>query len=128
MECGIVGLPGSGMTCLFRALAGESIHHAPTVGKPHTGVARIPDPRLQIIARHVPSRKVTPATITFVDIPGIDVGQGGAKTASLLAHVREVDAICEVVRCFEGGAGPFNPVRDIGALEDELILADLVVA
>ncbi|MHC4963939.1 MAG: DUF933 domain-containing protein, partial [Planctomycetota bacterium] len=67
-------------------------------------------------------------TITFVDIPGIDVGQGGAKTATLLAHVREVDAICEVVRCFEGGADPVNPVRDIGALEDELILADLVVA
>ncbi|MHC4129153.1 MAG: GTPase, partial [Planctomycetota bacterium] len=128
MECGIVGLPGSGMTCLFRALAGASIHHAPAAGKPHAGVARIPDPRLDVIAQYVPSRKVTPATITFVDIPGIDVGQGGAKTATLLAHVREVDAICEVVRCFEGGADPVNPVRDIGALEDELILADLVVA
>jgi GTP-binding protein YchF len=128
MECGIVGLPGSGMTCLFRALAGASIHHAPVAGKPHAGVAQIPDPRLEVIARYVPSRKVTPATITFVDIPGIDIGQGGAKTASLLAHVREVDAICEVVRCFEGPGGPVNPMRDITALEDELILADLVVA
>ncbi|MHC4082235.1 MAG: redox-regulated ATPase YchF, partial [Planctomycetota bacterium] len=128
MECGIVGLPGSGMTCLFRALAGASIHHAPAVGKPHAGVAQIPDPRLAVIARHVPSKKVTPAAITFVDIPGIDVGQGGAKAATLLAHVRQVDAICEVVRCFESGAGPVNPMRDIEALEDELILADLVVA
>jgi GTP-binding protein YchF len=128
MECGIVGLPSSGMTCLFRALAGESIHHAPAVGKPHAGVASMPDPRLDLVAQHVPTRKVTPASISFVDIPGIDVGQGGAKTASLLAHVREVDAICEVVRCFESGAGPVNPGRDIAALEDELILADLVVA
>jgi GTP-binding protein YchF len=128
MECGIIGLPGSGMTCLFRALAGQSIHHAPTAGRPHAGVAQIPDPRLALIAQHVPTRKVTPATISFVDIPGIDVGQGGAQTASLLAHVREVDAICEVVRCFESGAGPVNPGRDIAALEDELILADLVVA
>ncbi|MHC4219231.1 MAG: redox-regulated ATPase YchF [Planctomycetota bacterium] len=128
MECGIVGLPGCGKTCLFRALAGESIHHAPAVGKPHAGVARIPDPRLDVIARYVPTRKVTPASIAFVDIPGIDVGQGGAKTASLLATVREVDAICEVVRCFESGTDPVNPMRDIGGLEDELILADLVVA
>jgi ribosome-binding ATPase YchF (GTP1/OBG family) len=75
------------------------MHHAPAVGKPHAGVARIPDPRLDVIARHVPTRKVTPAAIAFVDIPGIDVGQGGAKTAG-----------------------------DISALEDELILADLVVA
>jgi GTP-binding protein YchF len=127
MECGIVGLPGSGMTCLFRALAGGSIHHAPAVGRPHAGVALIPDPRLEVIARHVQTRKVTPATIGFVDIPGIDVGQGGAKTASLLAHVREVDAICEVVRCFASGAEPVNPARDIAALEDELILADLVI-
>ncbi|MHC4769259.1 MAG: DUF933 domain-containing protein [Planctomycetota bacterium] len=128
MECGIVGLPGSGMTSLFRALAGASIHHAPAVGKPHAGVAQIPDPRLAVIASHVPSKKVTPASITFVDIPGIDVGQDGAKTAALLTHVRQVDAICEVVRCFESGAGPVNPMRDIEALEDELILADLVVA
>jgi GTP-binding protein YchF len=128
MECGIVGLPNSGMTCLFRALVGESMHHAPAVGKPHAGAARIPDPRLALIGKYVPARKVTQAAISFVDIPGIDVSQGAVNAASLLAHVREVDAICEVVRCFDSGAGPVNPGRDIAALEEELILADLVVA
>jgi GTP-binding protein YchF len=128
MQCGIIGLPGSGMTCLFRALAGESLHHAPVAGRAHAGVANIPDPRLEVITRHAPTRKVTPASIAFVDIPGIDVGQGGDKTAALLGQVREVDAICEVVRCFEGGVGAANPGRDIAALEEELILADLVVA
>ena len=127
MECGIVGLPGCGKTCLFRALTPGGAAHAPAVGKPHVGVAPIPDPRLDVIARRVSTRKVTPATITFVDIPGIDVGQGAARTGPLLAHVRQVDAICEVVRCFEAGAGPVDPARDITALEDELILADLAV-
>ena len=122
MECGIVGLPGVGKTCLFRALVGGHAPHHTAAGRPNLGVADIPDPRLELLGGYVETRKVTPATIKLVDIPGI--GEGEGTTHALLAHVREVDALCHVVRCFEG---PQEPVADIDALETELILADLAV-
>ncbi len=127
MECGIVGLPGTGKTSLFAALTGSKAVHAGGAAKPNVGVASIPDPRLSLLAECVQPRKVTHATITFVDIPGIDAGVGAAKSGPLLSHVREVEAICEVVRCFGGTVEPPDPVRDISALADELILADLAV-
>ncbi|MHC4414636.1 MAG: redox-regulated ATPase YchF [Planctomycetota bacterium] len=131
MECGIVGLPGVGKTTLFNALAGSHAGHAAGRGKPNLGVAEIPDPRLELIAGYVSTRKVTPAHIKFVDIPGIGAGEGAAKAGPLLAHVRQVDAICEVVRCFEDPAAPagaaIDPIRDINDLEVELMLADLAV-
>ncbi len=125
MECGIVGLPGSGKTSLFRALTGAAADAAPD--KPNIAVASIPDPRLAVIARYITTRKVTPATITFVDIPGLDPEQA-ARSGAMLAHVRQVDALCQVVRCFEGAYGPVDPQRDIARFEEELVLADLTVA
>ena len=130
MECGIVGLPGAGKTTLFNALTGGHASIVPGASKPNVGVAPVPDPRLALVARFVETRKVTPATITLVDIPGIDAGGGAAKAGPLLSHVRQVDAICQVVRCFDdGGAGrSIDPIGDIETLEIELILADLQLA
>ena len=120
MECGIVGLPGSGKTSLFVALTGSQVIHPSGSGRPNLAGAVIPDPRLGMIATHLEPRKVTHATISFVDIPGIDPQHGSARSGPLLAHVRQVDAICEVVRCFDGT----DARRDITRLEEELVLAD----
>ncbi len=123
MECGIIGLPGSGKTCLFTALSGSPAIHPGGSGRPNIAVAAIPDPRLAVIAGCIEPRTVTPASITFVDIPGIDPGEGAARSGPLLAHVRQVDAICEVVRCFDGT----DAQRDVIRLEEELVLADMAV-
>ncbi len=127
MECGIVGLPGAGKTTLFNALTRGHADTTSGAGRPNVGVAAIPDPRLDQVAAHVETKKVTPATITFVDVPGFDAGGGASRTGLILNHVRRVEAICEVVRCFEG-AGPVDPIKDITTFHDELILADLALA
>ncbi len=124
MECGIDGLPGTGKTSLFNALTGSGVSLLGAGGKPHVANAEIPDPRLGVIASFVQTKKITPAVITFVDIPGIGAGHGAAKSGPVLAHIRQCDAICEVVRCF---AEPIDPIRDINTLQDELILADMEV-
>ena len=121
MECGIIGLPGSGKTSLFTALTGSLAIQPGGSGRPNIGIAAIPDPRLTVIAGYIEPRKITSASITFVDIPGINPGEG--QSGVLLGHVRQVDAICEVVRCFDGS----DALRDITRLEEELVLADLAV-
>ncbi|MCH8153499.1 MAG: 50S ribosome-binding GTPase [Planctomycetes bacterium] len=78
MECGIVGLPGAGQTTLFNALTAGHASIVPGASKPNVGVAAVPDPRLALVARFVDTRKVTPATITLVDIPGIHACGGAA--------------------------------------------------
>ncbi|MCH7797683.1 MAG: redox-regulated ATPase YchF [Planctomycetes bacterium] len=123
MECGIIGLPGSGKTCLFTALTGSPAVHSGGSNRPNIAVAAIPDPRLTVIAGYIEPRAVTPASITFVDIPGNDPGAGATKSGPLLAHVRQVDAICEVVRCYDGT----DAQRDVIRLEEELVLADMAV-
>jgi GTP-binding protein YchF len=137
MECGIVGLPGAGKTTLFKALTGA--HAAPGGGggggglKPNVGVAKIPDPRLALIASYIATKKIVHATIQFVDIPGVAPGgSGGAqKLNAFLAHVRQVDAICHVVRCFDDGSGAPGSAQvsgDIDKMDTELVIADLQVA
>lgn len=127
MECGIVGLPGAGKTTLFNALTGSNIDPLPGATRPNIGIAQIPDPRLSVIAAHIPSQKTIPATIQFVDIPGVPIGSEPSKLNNFLSHVRKVDAICMVIRCFDDGTEP-DPAGDIDKMETELVLADMVVA
>ena len=130
MECGIVGLPGSGKTTLFNALTGSQASAFAAGGalKPNVGVAKIPDPRLPLIATFIPTKKIVNATIQFVDIPGVAAGGGAAKLNAFLSHVRQVDAICLVVKCFDDGSGAPDAARDIDTMETELAIADLQVA
>ena len=123
MECGIVGFPGVGKTRLFQALTAHTVNIQPGTRDPHLGQADIPDPRLAEIVRYVPTREIVPARLDLVDIPGIPRG-GGADHATVLAHVRQVDALCHVVDCFTDGAKPADAFADLSV---ELILADLVL-
>ncbi len=127
MECGLVGLPGSGKTSLFNALTWGHQTQAEGPGKHGVGVAALPDGRLRTINRFIETKKVTPATITFVDIAGFAPGIGAEKINLLLDRVRRVDALCEVVRCFPLAGVPADPARDISTFEDELLLADLAI-
>ncbi|MCP3903651.1 MAG: redox-regulated ATPase YchF [Planctomycetes bacterium] len=126
MEIGLVGMPRSGKTTLFNALTGS---HADAFGeKAHVGVANIPDPRLDIIAGFITTRKVVPSTIRLVDIPGVPPESGAKKLNAFLEQIRQVDGICHVVRCFDDGSGTVDAAGDIERMDTELTLADLVVA
>ncbi|MCI0674528.1 MAG: redox-regulated ATPase YchF [Phycisphaerales bacterium] len=129
MECGMVGLPGVGKTTLLNALTGSRA--APSAAlKPNVGVAKIPDPRLGLIASYIPTKKIVSATIQFVDIPGVPASSrpDAAKLNAFLAHVRQVDALVHVVKCFDDGSGAPDPTGDIDKMDTELVIADLQVA
>ena len=137
MEVGIVGLPYTGKSTLFKALSGvESDVHAAAAGRQVIAVAKIPDPRLGVLARDIPTKVIIPAELRVVDAPGLVRGasEGAGMGNAFLTHVRDVDALLHVVRCFTtapGGVdvphvdGSIDPVRDMETVEIELILADL---
>ena len=135
MKLGVVGLPNVGKSTLFNAItrAGAAAANYPfcTI-EPNVGIVAVPDERLDVLAAMYSPEKYTPTAIEFVDIAGLvrDAHKGEGLGNKFLSHIREVDAVVHVVRCFEGGNvvhvdGSVSPARDVETIEIELIFADL---
>ena len=137
MKLGIVGLPNVGKSTLFNSLTkagAESANYPFCTIDPNVGIVTVPDLRLKLLGDFYQSKKITPAVIEFVDIAGLVKGasKGEGLGNQFLAHIREVDAIVHVVRCFEDSNiihvdGSVDPARDIETIELELIFADMEV-
>src|SRR5258708_27706583 len=135
-NCGIVGLPNVGKSTLFNALtataAAEAANYPFCTIEPNLGRVAVPDPRLEILAKLGKSAKIVGTQLEFVDIAGLVRGasKGEGLGNQFLGHIREVDAIAHVLRCFESGGlthveGSIDPIRDAEIVETELMLADL---
>jgi hypothetical protein len=136
LSAGIVGLPNVGKSTLFNAVTrtrkAQAANYPFCTIDPNLGVVTVPDPRLEVLSKLSHSQKVIPAAIEFVDIAGLVKGASAGEGLGnqFLSHIREVNAIVQVVRCFENAdihhvSGTIDPIRDIEVINTELVLADL---
>jgi ribosome-binding ATPase len=127
MKTGIIGLPQVGKSSLFRILTKAHLSASSNPRDAHVGVAKVPDERLDKLAAMYNPKKLTHASVEYVDLGAI--GQEALKESAYLGHLRQVDAICHVVRAFEDDAiphvGPIDPLRDIKNVEFDLMVSDL---
>lgn len=130
LSCGLVGLPGCGKTTIFNAItaAGAASFSGSETNR---ATVNVPDPRIDTLAEMYKPRKVIPAALEVVDIPGLKAGStaGEGRGTKLLGHIKDVDAILHVVRCFEDETVPFeyatiDPTRDVETIDLEMMVAD----
>src|SRR4051794_28974313 len=136
LKAGIVGLPNVGKSTLFNAVTrtrkAEAANYPFCTIDPNIGIVTVPDARLEVLSKIAKTGVIIPAAVEFVDIAGLVKGaaQGEGLGNKFLTHIREVDALIQVVRCFEDPdihhvAGDIDPVRDIETIITELVLSDL---